>query len=151
MGRFEGSKKWSLVSWKDLVKSKTKGGLGLRDPYILKKAMGFKLWWHWMNGGNDLWKRICTNKNNIPTKPKEILRIRDTLKGSTTGNLASLNKKIITSHAFQEIRDGSSARCWEEAWKQRERLNKLQSPTNICQKVAENGMNLVTNFWKMGS
>ena len=108
-----------------MVKSKTEGGLGLRDPYILNHAMVAKLWWRWLNGGNDLWKRIWTKKYNIPVKPEEILRIRDTPKGSTIWNLASLNKEIITRHAFWEIRDGSLARFWEESWQQRERLSGL--------------------------
>ena len=57
-GSLKDQRKWSLVSLKDLVKRNTEGGLGLRDPYILNQAMGAKLWWRWMNGGNDLWKRI---------------------------------------------------------------------------------------------
>lgn len=115
-GGLKDQRKWSLISWKDLVKSKTEGGLGLRDPYMLNQVMGAKLWWRWMNGGNDLWKRIWTKKYNMPTKPEEILRISDTPKGLTIWNLASQNKEIITKHAFWEIRDGSSARFWEEAW-----------------------------------
>ena len=79
----------------------------------------------------------------MPTKPEEIVRIRETPKGSTIWNLASLNKDIITRHAFWEIRNGSSTKFWEEAWQQRERLNELQALMDICQKVAKNGMNLV--------
>jgi len=52
----------------------------------------------------------------MPTKPEEIVRIRETPKGSTIWNLASLNKDIITRHAFWEIRNGSSTKFWEEAW-----------------------------------
>lgn len=53
-----------------------------------------------MKGGDDLWKRIWTKKYNMPTSPEEILRIRDTPKGSTIWNLASQNREIITKHGF---------------------------------------------------
>jgi len=41
-------RKWALVSWKNLTKRKEEGGLGLRDPEMLNKVMGAKLWWRWM-------------------------------------------------------------------------------------------------------
>jgi len=109
-------KKWSLVSWKDVDKIKMEGGLGLKDPYVLNQALGAKLWWRWLNRGNDMWKRIWTKKYNMPTKPKEILRMRDTPKGLKIWNHSSLNKDLITKHAFWDIREGSSAKFWDEAW-----------------------------------
>ena len=51
-------RKWALILWKGLTKNKEEGGLGLRDPYILSEVLGDKLWWRWMRGGEDLWKRI---------------------------------------------------------------------------------------------
>lgn len=133
------------------MKSKTEGGLGLRDPYILNHAMGAKFFWHWLNGGNDLCKTIWTKKYNMPAKPEEILRIRDTPKGSTIWNLTNVNKEIIARHAFWEIRDGSSVRIWEEAWQQRKILSGLQALTDIGQKSANKGMNLVKDFWETES
>lgn len=97
-------RKWALVSWKGLVKSKDNGGLSLRYPYSLNQVMGAKLWWRWMKGGEDLWKRIWTKKYNMPTRPQEISRLREALKGSTIWNLASQNRELISKHAFWEIR-----------------------------------------------
>lgn len=34
------AKKWALLSWNQLIKTKTAGGLGLRDPFRLKQVMG---------------------------------------------------------------------------------------------------------------
>eukprot|EP00253_Pinus_taeda_P017254 PITA_17254 len=43
-------KKWALASWSQLTKRKEKGGLGLRDPEILNRVLGAKLWWRWLGG-----------------------------------------------------------------------------------------------------
>ena len=55
-------KKWALISWKIITKTKEEGGLGLRDPYILNQVLGGKLWWRWMRGGEDLWKKNMDQK-----------------------------------------------------------------------------------------
>lgn len=55
-------KKWVLVSWNALTLPKIVGGLSLRDPYTLNQVMGAKLWWRWLKGGPDLWKKIWTQK-----------------------------------------------------------------------------------------
>lgn len=48
------------------------GGLGLKDPYILNQVMGANLWWRWIGGGRDLWKKIWKRKYNIPKRTKDI-------------------------------------------------------------------------------
>jgi len=93
-------RKWALVSWKRLMKRKEEGGLGLRDPKVLNKVLGAKLWWRWMRGGNDLWKRIWTQKYNMPATMVEILKIEETPKDSTIWELASQNRNIINNYAF---------------------------------------------------
>lgn len=56
------AKKWALLSWKWLSKTLTEGGLGLRDPYILNQVMGEKLWWRWIQGGEDC-RKSCGRRN----------------------------------------------------------------------------------------
>lgn len=112
-------RKWALVSWKGLSKHKEEGGLGLRDPCILNQVLGAKLWWRWMRGGEDLWKRIRTQKYNMPTTIEGILRLEEVPRGSTIWDLASQNRDIIGRHAFWEIRNRSIDKFWEDAWQQR--------------------------------
>lgn len=38
------------------------GGLGLRDLELLKKIVEAKLWWRWMQGGPQLWRKIWNMK-----------------------------------------------------------------------------------------
>eukprot|EP00253_Pinus_taeda_P017089 PITA_17089 len=109
-------KKWALVSWNHLTERKEKGGLGLRDPERLNKVLGAKLWWCWLRGGNDLWKVIWRRKYNMSNTSVDILRQRETPKGSTIWDLARQNRDIVENHIFWEIRGGGEANFWEEKW-----------------------------------
>eukprot|EP00253_Pinus_taeda_P024757 PITA_24757 len=109
-------KKWALVSWNHLTERKQKGGLGLRDPERLNKVLGAKLWWCWLRGGNDLWKLIWRRKYNMPNSLVDILRQRETPKGSTIWDLARQNRDIVENHIFWEIRGRGEANFSEEKW-----------------------------------
>eukprot|EP00253_Pinus_taeda_P009011 PITA_09011 len=119
-------KKWALASWSQLTERKENGGLGLRDPEILNKVLGVKLWWRWLRGGNDLWKTIWKEKYNMPETAVEILRRRETPKGSSIWDLARLNRDLVEKHTFWEIRGGEEANFWEDKWHQKERLSNIQ-------------------------
>ncbi len=98
-------------------------------------------------GGGGLWKRISTKKYNMSTTPEEILRLEETLKGLIIWNLANQNKDVVSKHAFWEIRNGNSAKFWEETWQQTEKLNDVQALRDTCQKEREEGLNYVIGFW----
>jgi len=53
-----------------------------------------------MTGGEDLWKKIWTQKCNMPTTTKTIPRLEEVPRGSTIWDLASQNREIIGKHAF---------------------------------------------------
>ena len=76
-------RKWALVSWKNLVKRKEEGGLGIRDPEMLNKILGAKLWWRWLQGGKDVWKKIWEIKYNMPDSTEGKLRTEEVPKGSS--------------------------------------------------------------------
>jgi len=143
-------RKWALVSWKNLTKRKEEGGLGLRDPEMLNKVFGAKLWWRWMRGGNDLWKKIWSHKYNMPKTMEEILRLEETPKGSTIWDLVSQNRDLINNHTFWEIRGGRNARFWAEKWQQREKLINIQTLQNIQQNALREDRKYVKDYWKEG-
>jgi len=84
-----------------------------------------------MKGGNDLWKRIWTQKYEMPTMTAGIHRIEETPKGSTIWELASQSRNIINNYAFWEIRGGGIAIFWEEEWQQRNKLDIIRALQNI--------------------
>ena len=101
-----------------------------------------------MRGGQDLWKKIWTQKYSMPTSVEDILRLEEVLRGSTVWDLASQNRDIISRHAFWEIRDGNTAKFWEEAWQQRERLAGLQLLQDTYQRATTEGLHYVNEYWK---
>eukprot|EP00253_Pinus_taeda_P018997 PITA_18997 len=111
-------KKWALCSWKSITKPKEKGGLGLRDPWILNQVMAAKLRWRWMQGGPNLLKEIWTVKYNMPLSPEEILRDQSTPRGSDIWNLSIQGRDLVDQHIFLEIRGGQVAKFWDEDWQQ---------------------------------
>jgi len=119
-------RKWALVSWKNVTKRKEEGGLGVRDPEIINKILGAKLWWRWVQGGNDIWKRIWNQKYNMPETVEGRLRAEEIPKGSSIWELASQNRDTVKDYAFWEIREGSIARFWDEGWQQRDKMKRIQ-------------------------
>eukprot|EP00253_Pinus_taeda_P009202 PITA_09202 len=140
-------KKWALASWSQLTERKENGGLGLRDPEILNKVLGVKLWWRWLRGGNDLWKTIWKEKYNMPETAVEILRRRETPKGSSIWDLARLNRDLVEKHTFWEIRGGEEANFWEDKWHQKERLSSIQGLQQIRDRIGGDRPH-VKDYWK---
>lgn len=91
-------------------KGKRRRGSRTSRPRHLEQSSWTKLCWRWMRGGNDLWKRIWTQKYHMPITMEGILKLEETPKGSTIWELASQNRNIINNYAFWEIRGGSIAR-----------------------------------------
>eukprot|EP00253_Pinus_taeda_P026017 PITA_26017 len=140
-------KKWALASWSQLTERKEKGGLGLRDPEILNRVLGAKLWWRWLRGGNDLWKTIWKEKYNMPDSAVEILRRRETPKGSSIWDLSRLNRDLVEKHTFWEIRGGEEANFWEDKWHQKERLSSIQGLHQIRDRIGGDRTH-VRDYWK---
>eukprot|EP00253_Pinus_taeda_P026517 PITA_26517 len=140
-------KKWALVSWGQLTERKEKGGLGLRDPETLNKVLGAKLWWRWLGGGNDLWKIIWRAKYSMLESTVEILKQKNTPRGSSVWDLARLNRDLVEHHTFWEIRGGEEAHFWEDKWQQKARLNTIQALQQVRDRIGRNRP-LVRDYWK---
>jgi len=104
------TRKWALISWEWLCWLPNDGGLGLRDPFILNKVMGAKLWWRWLQGGPDLWKVLWERKYDAAGEIEEKLRSTTETRGSAIWNLARGSEDLIREYCFWEIRAGDKTR-----------------------------------------
>eukprot|EP00253_Pinus_taeda_P008137 PITA_08137 len=63
---WQGGKKeknrFNLVSWKSVIQSQDRGGLGIRAPKILNLAFGIKMAWRLINEPKAWWKQVIESK-----------------------------------------------------------------------------------------
>ena len=55
-------KKFHLVKWDTIKKPKCRGGLGIRDPEQMNKALGEKLIGRLVTGDKEWWKEVIREK-----------------------------------------------------------------------------------------
>jgi len=80
--RGEKRKKWALVAWEKIYKPKNHGGLGLDDLEVLSKALGEKLWWHWVKDPKAQWASIWKEKYARTWQINDHIRMSRSIKGS---------------------------------------------------------------------
>jgi hypothetical protein len=52
-------KKFSLISWENISRTKIQGGIGIKYPSIVNKVLNTKIWWHrWLKRPQDLWANL---------------------------------------------------------------------------------------------
>ena len=56
------TKKFHLVKWDTVKKAKRHGGLGIRDPKQMSRAMGAKMVWRLVTGKKEWWKEVIRKK-----------------------------------------------------------------------------------------
>jgi hypothetical protein len=125
----QAKKKWALVGWEKVCTPKGRGGLGLQDPEKLNQIMGAKIWWRWLKTPDALWAQIWKRKYAPTMQPDQLIRHNIKIQGSNIWNTAWQNRDMIQKHAFWEIRNGDSARFWQDSWQQ---LKPLQDSEELA-------------------
>jgi len=62
--------------------------------------MGAKIWWQWLQGGHDLWKKLWERKYDETGEIEDKLRSMIETRGFAIWNLARGNKDLIREHSF---------------------------------------------------
>ena len=81
-------------------------------------------------------------------QPDQLIRHNVKIQGSNICNTAWQNKDIIQKHAFWEIRNGDSARFWQDSWQQLKPLNELAELTPLQQALNQAPSLKVKDLWK---
>eukprot|EP00253_Pinus_taeda_P036032 PITA_36032 len=98
---WQGGKKeknrFNLVSWKSVIQSQDRGGLGIRAPKILNLAFGIKIAWRLINEPTAWWKQVLECKY-LNSKRQRLLETDIPIRDAT--KIWQLCKKAI-SHLIQ--------------------------------------------------
>jgi hypothetical protein len=114
----------------------------------LNQIMGAKIWWRWMKTPDALWAQIWKNKYAPSMQLDQLIRHNVKIQGSNIWNTAWQNKDIIQKHAFWEIRNGDSARFWQDSWQQLKPLKDLAELMPLHLALNQPPLLKVKDLWK---
>lgn len=128
-GRGGTKKKYHLVKWENICKSKKKGGLGIKDLRRMNISLLCKWWWK-LEKEEGLWQEIVKFKY---LRKKNIHNVVHQLNDSPTWHGLLKVKDIYLQGRGVEIKKGDKTRLWQDPWLYREPLAKI-APTlfTIC-------------------
>ena len=110
------------MAWEKVYGPKRNGGLGLQDPQMTNNAYGAKLWWRRVKETTTPWINLWKEKYAPDTRDQDKIHFGGTKEGLAISNLAWGNKAWIQTDTFWEIRNGRTARFWEDAWQHEPRM-----------------------------
>lgn len=139
-------KKWSLVAWQKLCKPKDRGGLNLVDHSVVNRICGAKIWWKWVTDTSLPWANHWKEKYMPNGTILDLIRMQDAPNGSPIWNHAKNNRSIVQEHSFWEIRNGTQALFWEDAWQQSPKLDTPQL-LPLKQNNQNEGKFRVNQYW----
>jgi len=142
------NRKWALVNWTEVCKTKSEGGLGLRDPLQSNNTMGARIWWNWVSKPNTPWAQLWQAKYAKGSQWSDLIRINPTAQGSPIWNNAKTQSKFIQEHSFREIHSGQAARFWDDSWQQLPKLANLFHKPLWQAHMKQENITQVHQFWQ---
>lgn len=142
------NRKWALVKWTEVCKTKSEGGLGLRDPLHSNNTMGAKIWWNWVTKPNIPWTQLWQAKYASGSQWSDLIRINPTSQGSLIWNNAKQQSSFIQKHSFWEVHSGQTARFWDDSWQQLPKLADLFHRPLWQTQMNQGSIPLVHQYWQ---
>ena len=140
-----------LVSWEQVCKPKERGGLGLRDPEIMGKIQGAKIWQQWCKYSQEPWVKIWHIKYARDRHKTQLIRYNMSHLGSLIWQKALAGRQIIQEHSFWEIKARNLSHFWDDSWNQLPRLGNDPRWQHIRAEGMEEGRIEVNQYWEMAA
>ena len=112
-------RKLSMCSWKKILASKNKGGLGISSLFAFNRALLFKWMWRFISHDSSLWSRFIKamygNDGSIDN-PRALSRKSpwsDIIKEISALALKGIN---LLSFIKKKVGNGEHTRFWEDVW-----------------------------------
>ncbi|GJW67965.1 RNA-directed DNA polymerase, eukaryota, reverse transcriptase zinc-binding domain protein [Tanacetum coccineum] len=118
----DGTKGRPKVAWKNVCRSKQKGGLGLKDLGVWNRAMIVKHMWHIVTDKESLWvKWVNTEKLN----GKNFWEIEEDINDSWGWRNILKQREDVRSFLVSKMGDGNNTSLWFDNWSCIGPLNKF--------------------------
>eukprot|EP00253_Pinus_taeda_P009912 PITA_09912 len=140
------NRKWALVKWEKVCLPKKAGGIGIRDPEHNNIVMGAKLWWRWLAHPNTPWASLWTAKYASNSPIEDRIHMSELSAGSIIWNSVIQHRHLIQQHSFREIKNGDTARFWDDSWQQLPKIKDLMHDLPIPQQ-GTHPLETVKQFW----
>ena len=125
-------KKYYMVKWKRVCKSKKKGGLGVKDLRKQNLSLLVKWWWK-LETQDGLWQRIAKAKY---LRNKTVVSVKFRFNDSPCWKAVMQVKEIYMAGRGIKLRDGSIIRFWKDACLDGDSLmNLFPELYDICQEM----------------
>ncbi|KAE8671815.1 kinase-related family protein [Hibiscus syriacus] len=121
-GGGNGIKKIHWVKWDDVCKSKTEGGLGVRNLIFMNRALLGKWSWRFANERNYVWRNFICSKYNIDSS-------RLLFDSKIPSQSSWLWRSVVNNHFKQDsfgckfrslfkfyVGNGKHVRFWQDSW-----------------------------------
>ncbi|XP_028075237.1 uncharacterized protein LOC114277538 [Camellia sinensis] len=111
-----------LVQWKEVTKSISQGGLGIRKIRKVNDCLLMKRWWRFANENEALWKKVVCNKYKIQAGawlPNQIVGIRWSKIWGDKLAVAEQRNTILQfflDNLHIKVGNGCRVRFWQDKW-----------------------------------
>ena len=136
------------MNWEAICTPKHHKGLGLKDPEKESVVSGSKLWWRWVDHDKEPWAEFWHIKYAEGWDKKELIHLSEDIPGSHIWRTTWRGKSLVEDHSFSKVRNGQTARVWEDSWKQLAPLGCDEDFQKIRESCQSQGLIRVSDIWK---
>ena len=132
------NKNFFLVNWKIVTALVEQGGIGIKEPALMNRAMVAKIFWILLFGEDGWWKIVLRKKYfYIP-----ILRCSDHKEGDKYGSLiwilCSVSLALIQKSIMWNPKNGNQIRIWKDSIEWAYPLSKVPDLKDLKKWMTEN-------------
>ena len=132
-GQKENRSKIHWISWKDMGKQKSKGGLGFRDFEQFNLALLAKQGWRLLQAQTSLAAQVLKAKYYSTSS---FLSVRKRASDSYVWKSLLAARHVLEEGLLWRVGNGKHIRIWSDKWVPRPSSYKIQSPVSILSKEA---------------
>ncbi|KAF3662156.1 putative cytosolic iron-sulfur protein assembly protein Ciao1-like [Capsicum annuum] len=128
-GGNEDKKKFHMVKWEVVTKSKKGGGMGIRDMKMQNRSLMMKWLWKFVTGENMLWKKVIREKYEM--EDRWTTKMVVTPYGCSIWRSIKNLWPLVLSRLSFKVGNGQKVSFWKDKWIDQSPLKQLYPDIHI--------------------